>query len=58
MLDAHTDQLVLKHVVRKSMPRLYEHFEKMDVDLANIGLQWFLTGFIGTFETEYTFRLW
>ncbi|ANB13205.1 Mdr1p [Sugiyamaella lignohabitans] len=51
------DQKVLESLVEKTMPILWDHLVKYDVQLSVVSLPWFLSIFINSMPLVYAFRI-
>lgn len=51
------DQKVLESLVGKTMPILWDHLQKHDVQLSIVSLPWFLSIFINTMPLVFAFRI-
>ncbi|XP_052070104.1 TBC1 domain family member 2B-like isoform X2 [Mytilus californianus] len=58
LLAAQVDQRVLKDLLHDKLPRLYNHFEQLDVDISLFTFNWFLTIFIDNIPTGTFLRIW
>ncbi|KAG0210879.1 hypothetical protein BGX28_008846 [Mortierella sp. GBA30] len=57
MYGALLDQTILEHLLEKTMPILYKHLKKVDVQLSVACLPWFLSLFINSMPLVYAFRV-
>lgn len=51
------DQKVFEELVRKTMPILWEHIDKNDIQLSVVSLPWFLSLFINSMPLVFAFRI-
>lgn len=51
------DQKVFEELVRKTMPVLWEHIDKNDIQLSVVSLPWFLSLFINSMPLVFAFRI-
>ena len=52
------DQLVFRHLVGASFPRLTAHLEALGVQVAGVSSQWFLCLFVNSLPLESALRVW
>ena len=57
-LGAQVDQLVFKHLVEASFPRLAAHLDKLGAHVAGVSTQWFLCLFVNSLPLETCLRVW
>ncbi|KAH9814009.1 rab-GTPase-TBC domain-containing protein [Melampsora americana] len=57
LLSSQADQRVLKDLVEKYLPELWEHFEGMEVELAAITFGWFLSLFADALPIQTLLRV-
>lgn len=58
LLAAQVDQRVLKDLLHDKLPRVYTHFEQLEVDISLFTFNWFLTIFIDNIPTSTFLRIW
>lgn len=51
------DQKVFEQLVKETMPILWDHIERHDIQLSVVSLPWFLSLFINSFPLVYAFRI-
>ena len=52
------DQLVFKHLVEVSFPRLSGHLDALGAHVAGVSTQWFLCLFVNSLPLETCLRVW
>jgi len=57
MVGAVLDQQVFETLVQQSMPLVFEHFRKRDVQLSVVSLPWFLTLYINSLPLVNALRI-
>ncbi|RCH93346.1 hypothetical protein CU098_002570, partial [Rhizopus stolonifer] len=57
MYGALLDQIVFEKLVEKTMPILWEHFKKTDVELSIACLPWFLSLYVNSMPLEFAVRV-
>jgi hypothetical protein len=57
LIGAQADQECLKEIVREKFPKLYEHFQSIDIEFTSISLNWFITIFIDAVPFEVSNNL-
>ncbi|KAI8990953.1 rab-GTPase-TBC domain-containing protein [Mycotypha africana] len=57
MYGALLDQIVFEKLVQRTMPLLWEHFQKTNVELSVACLPWFLSLYINSMPLEYAVRV-
>lgn len=57
MYGALLDQLVFEKLVEKTMPVLWGHFKKAEVELSIACLPWFLSLYINSMPLEFAVRI-
>eukprot|EP01132_Coremiostelium_polycephalum_P005921 gene5921-7371_t len=59
MIDSSVDvRFVFDELLQKKLPKLYHHFQSLNLTLPLIVTQWFLCIMATTTPTETTFRIW
>jgi small G protein signaling modulator 3 len=58
LLTSRADQQVLKQYVAELLPKLWTHFEELNIDLEAITLKWFLSLFTACLSAEALYRVW
>lgn len=59
MLGVHQDCYVLERLVKKRLPRLYQHLkEKLDIHFSLFGANWFLCLCLNDYPVETSLRIW
>ncbi|KAK9834030.1 hypothetical protein WJX81_004746 [Elliptochloris bilobata] len=58
MLAPQVDQLVFKHLVEASFPRLAAHLDKLGAHAQGVSTQWFLCLFVNSLPLETCLRVW
>ncbi|KAF5398148.1 hypothetical protein PHET_08807 [Paragonimus heterotremus] len=54
LISAQVDQLVLKDLLSSKLPKLFEHIQKMEIDISAITLNWFLAIFYDSVPFEFS----
>ncbi|KAI7901275.1 rab-GTPase-TBC domain-containing protein [Cokeromyces recurvatus] len=57
MYGALLDQIIFEHLLEKTMPKLYAHFKKTDIQLSVACLPWFLSLYINSMPLLFAFRV-
>jgi hypothetical protein len=57
MYGALLDQIIFERLVEKTMPILWEHFKKTDVELSVACLPWFLSLYVNSMPLEFAIRV-
>ncbi|KAI7864999.1 rab-GTPase-TBC domain-containing protein [Spinellus fusiger] len=57
MYGALLDQIIFEQLVKKTMPILWDHFKKRDVQLSVACLPWFLSLYINSMPLLFAFRV-
>ncbi|KAI9244243.1 rab-GTPase-TBC domain-containing protein [Sporodiniella umbellata] len=57
MYGALLDQIVFERLVERTMPFLWDHFKKTDVELSIACLPWFLSLYVNSIPLEYAVRV-
>lgn len=57
MYGALLDQIVFEKLVEKTMPVLWSHFKKAEVELSIACLPWFLSLYINSMPLEFAVRI-
>ena len=55
---SQADQRVLDNIATKKMPELMIHFSELNVELAPISFNWFMTLFIDSLPVEVVLKVW
>eukprot|EP01038_Epipyxis_sp_PR26KG_P005733 gene5733-7917_t len=58
MIGTYVDQFVLAHIIKKHLPIIHSTFEKNQLQLPLITVQWFMCIFVNTLRPEVTLRVW
>lgn len=58
MIGSHIDQHVFAKLIEQKLPKLHRSFERAQMHLPLITLQWFLCLFVNTLPTETVLRVW
>lgn len=57
MYGALLDQIIFEQLVEKTMPMLWNHFKKTDVQLSVASLPWFLSLYVNSMPLTFAFRV-
>lgn len=57
MYGALLDQIIFEQLVEKTMPMLWNHFKKTDVQLSVACLPWFLSLYVNSMPLLFAFRV-
>jgi hypothetical protein len=57
MYGALLDQIIFEHLLETTMPLLYNHFKKRDIQLSVACLPWFLSLYINSMPLLLAFRV-
>lgn len=57
MYGALLDQIIFEHLLESTMPILYNHFKKTDIQLSVACLPWFLSLYINSMPLLFAFRV-
>ncbi|KAG1460472.1 hypothetical protein G6F56_005941 [Rhizopus delemar] len=57
MYGALLDQIIFEKLVEKTMPILWNHFKKMEVELSVACLPWFLSLYVNSMPLEFAIRV-
>ncbi|ORZ02924.1 rab-GTPase-TBC domain-domain-containing protein [Syncephalastrum racemosum] len=57
MYGALLDQIIFEQLVEKTMPILWNHFKKTDVQLSVASLPWFLSLYVNSMPLTFAFRV-
>ena len=57
-VGAQVDQLVFRHLVEASFPRLAAHLDELGAHVAGVSTQWFLCLFVNSLPLETCLRVW
>jgi TBC1 domain family member 2B len=58
LFGAQVDQYVLKDLLQQRAPDISDHFQRYDVEIPSLTLNWFLAIFIDSVPFETLLRLW
>eukprot|EP01102_Stenamoeba_stenopodia_P000759 TRINITY_DN10709_c0_g1_i2.p1 TRINITY_DN10709_c0_g1~~TRINITY_DN10709_c0_g1_i2.p1 ORF type:complete len:573 (-),score=147.47 TRINITY_DN10709_c0_g1_i2:39-1757(-) len=58
MLGVNVDTAVFKALIAEKLPRIHQHFQRLDCEISHMVVQFFLCIFINTLPLEVTLRVW
>ena len=58
LIGAQVDQLVLKDLLKRKAPDIFQHFEINGVEITSLTLNWFMAIFIDSVPFETLLRIW
>jgi hypothetical protein len=58
LAGAHIDQAVFVDLIQEKLPRVHEHFTRLEFPLQPLTINWFLCLFVNAVPLETTLRIW
>eukprot|EP00300_Choanocystis_sp_HF-7_P012221 c17797_g1_i1.p1 GENE.c17797_g1_i1~~c17797_g1_i1.p1 ORF type:complete len:474 (+),score=124.34 c17797_g1_i1:861-2282(+) len=58
MLALHVDMRVLSSLMAQCVPKVFAHFQRLQIDIGLVALQWFLCVFVDALPPDCLFRVW